>query len=137
MTVPATTNREINWRQFISALRADGYSQATGSLIKTDNAYTGKQKITSACAGGQMGLNLGVGGDSLLRALRNFKLENGSSIGSFIMDANDNKRLPLRDIADALESAKVKGGRRRVRFTLPTVNYAEKYSNYKGVVIPD
>lgn len=129
--------RTINWTQLVAALRDDGYSKVTGTMIKEGNG-----KITGACSWGQVGLNLGVSAEEAYAAARIFHitLPNGkqTNLGSHIMTENDGTGKSLQQIALDLEQPglKVKGGRRRVKFSATRKNYSA-YSNYRGVTVPE
>lgn len=128
--------RAINWRQFIAAIRDDGYKKGTGTLIR---GYGGR--IEEACTGGQAGLNLGVAGQDLLDKLSKFQIiiaGEKTSIGNYIVHKNDHSPMTPKQIADALEAPNVKviGGRRAVKFSVTRQNYAG-YSNWRGVTVPE
>lgn len=75
------------------AIRKNGWKQITGDYVKRVNG-----KIVGACALGQAGLNLGVAGDDLERALNVY-----NDLGHAIIDWNDENKWTLDQIAERIE----------------------------------
>lgn len=82
-----------------NAIRKNGYKQAFGVYVERDSY----NKVKSACALGQAGLNLGIEGERLYRALQSIKSPTGNQLGTWITLLNDDDRLTLDQIADAIE----------------------------------
>lgn len=93
--------REITIGQLASAMRANGYEQGFGSLVNTNEAG----EVVQACAMGQAMLNLDE--DFLAKRLHlNFDAHYeivDTPIAFMITYLNDEKRWPLKDIADLLD----------------------------------
>jgi hypothetical protein len=110
----------VTRQKIVDALLLNGYEQGFHGYIQ-DNE---EGKIESACALGQVGLNLGVGMDSLWTGMYD--------AAAVVVAANDTSRKPLKKIAALLK--KEWKGRLEETVTLRFFDWSV-FKNYQGIKI--
>lgn len=100
--------KRVSVKQFIAAMRKNGYKQARQSYIK----YAQDEKtVIAACAFGQAGLNLGVSPGDLHNWYSDFITEHSKDKRTpypewpNIVTMNDYRGNTLAEIADAVEAS--------------------------------
>lgn len=98
--------REIKVKDFIAAIRQNGWPQTFGKYYEYGDTHPFKsfdsESVVAACAMGQAALNLNVGATGL--HLKYNLLEKVAPIGyPRIASLNDREKLPLPKIADKVE----------------------------------
>jgi len=90
---------EITFRDFIEAMRKNGYQKTIGTYVR----YDGWGKVYSACAYGQAALNLGVDPAELNEAISRGFMDGRKDGFPDILSLNDNLNVSVPNIAERLQ----------------------------------
>lgn len=102
--------RELTVREFIEAIRKNGYDKAKGEYFRRGNSrkpsgyfedINNAGPIVAACAYGQAALNLKVPPASLRNIMA--KSKKLTHLSDKVINLNDNTNLNMQQIADRLE----------------------------------
>ena len=96
--------REVTVKQFIEAMRRNGYEHIKGEYIRFEPLES--KNPVAGCAIGQAAINLGVYPEDLhteFRRLSDFAEEAGKEKAPNIVSMNDNDGDSLNQIADVIE----------------------------------
>lgn len=120
--------RTFKLRDFIQALRLNGYTQRKNRMVHYNVDRGDKLRIESACAFGQAALNLGVDPDMAYRNMDKGK------IGEYVMIHNDDYygQYTCEQIADMVEQTFAEDLDNQ--YEAPTRDWGE-YEGYQGVKV--
>lgn len=97
--------REITIREYIAAIRKNGYRKANGKMFtyKATKNNEPPTEIYAACAMGQAQINLGIFNPRTLGQLSYDSTPAGEFLTQRVVTLNDRFKLKLPQIADILE----------------------------------